>query len=86
MWVCFGCGGILSCSDSHKTVLLFPLHIACNFESYAAHRTPPLFAVCCQKQQHQKTPRAQQYSARLLITCAHVELNVKHHRTTRNRI
>ena len=63
MWVCFGCGGILSGSDWHKIVLSFPLHIACNLESYAAHRTPPLFAVCCQKQQHQKTPRAQQYSA-----------------------
>ena len=64
MWVCFGCGGILSCSDWHIIVLSFPRHIACNFESYAAHRTPLLFAVCCQKQQHQKTPRAQQYSAR----------------------
>ena len=26
MWVCFGCGGILSCSDWHKIVLLLPLH------------------------------------------------------------
>ena len=65
--VCFGCGGILSCSDWHKIVLLFPLHIACNFESYAAHRTPPISAVCCQKQQQQKTPRAQQYSARRVL-------------------
>ena len=64
MWVCFGCGEILSCCDRHEIVLLFPLQIACNFEIYAAHRTPPLFAVCCQKHQHQKTPRAQQYSAR----------------------
>ena len=49
------CGGIISCFDWHKIVLLFPLHIACNFESYAAHRTPPISAVCCQKrQQHRR--------------------------------
>ena len=42
----------------------FPLHIACNFESYAAHGTPPISAVGCQKQKQQKTPRAQQCSAR----------------------
>ena len=64
MWVCFGCGGILSCSDWHKIVPLFLLQIASNFESYAAHRALPLCSVCCQKQQYQKTPRAQQYSAR----------------------
>ena len=45
MWVCIGCGGIISCCDWHTIVLLFPLHITCNFESYAAHRTPPLSAV-----------------------------------------
>ena len=40
MWVRFGCGGILSCSDSHKIVILFPLHIACNFYvmPHTAHR------------------------------------------------
>ena len=63
MWVCVGFGGIISCSDWHKIVHLFPLHIARNVESYAAHRTPPISAVCCQKQK-QKTLRAQQYSAR----------------------
>ena len=51
MWVCFRCGAILSCSDWHKIVFLFPLHNACHFESYAAHRTPPLSAVSCKKQQ-----------------------------------
>ena len=61
MSVCFGCGGILLCSDWQELVLLFPLHIACNFQSYAAHRTPPISAVCLLQQ---KTPRAQQYSAR----------------------
>ena len=80
--MCVGCGGITSCSDWHKIVLLFPLHIARNFESYAAHHTPPISAVCCQKQQQQKTPRAQQYTSSLVITCAHGKLNVKHHRTT----
>ena len=68
MSVCFGCGGILLCSDWQELVLLFPLHIACNFQSYAAHRTPPISAVCCQKKhQQQKTPRAQQYSARRVL-------------------
>ena len=28
------------------------------FESYAAHGTPPLSAVCCKKQQQEDTPRA----------------------------
>ena len=37
MWVCCGCGGILSCSDWRKIVVLFR-SIACNFEIYAAHR------------------------------------------------
>ena len=86
MWVCVGCAGIISCSDWHIIVILFPLHIACIFESYAAHRTPPISVVCCQKQQQQqqKTPRAQQYSqctSSLLIPCAHGKLDVKHHRT-----
>ena len=27
-----------------QIVILFPLHIACNFEGYAAHRTPPISA------------------------------------------
>ena len=48
----------------------------CQFESYAAHRTPPLSALCCKKQQ-QKTPRAQQYTSSLVIPCAHGKLNVK---------
>ena len=52
MWVFSGCDGILSCSDWHKIALSFPLHIACNFERYATHRTPPLFAVCCQVMLH----------------------------------
>ena len=83
MWVCFGSGGILSCSDWHKIVLLFPLHIARNFENHAAHRTPPLFAVCSQKQHQKDTSRAAvQCTSSLLIPCAHVDLNVKHHRTT----
>ena len=36
---------------------------------------------CCNKQQHNKTPRAQQYSSPL-VPCAHGKLNVKHYRTT----
>ena len=56
----------------------------CQFESYAAHRTPALSDVCCKKQQ-QKTPRAQQYPSSLVTPCAHGKLNVKHHRTPRNR-
>ena len=74
MWVCFRCGGILSCSDWHKIVILFPLHCM-NFESYAAHRTPPLSAVCCKKQQQQKTPRVQQCTSSLLIPCAHGKMS-----------
>ena len=53
--------------------------IGCNFESYTAHHTPPLSALFCKKQQHQKTLRAQQYTSSLLIP--HGKLNVKHHRT-----
>ena len=82
MWVCFRCGGILSCSDWDKIVILFPLHCM-NFESYAAHRTPPLSAVCCKKQQQQKTPRVQQCTSSLPIPCAHGKLNVKHLRNRR---
>ena len=48
---------------------------------YAAHRKPPLFALCCKKQPQQKTPRAQQYTSSRVIPCAHGKLNVKHHRT-----
>ena len=51
------------------------------FERYAAHRKPPLSALCCKKQQH-RTPRAQQYTSSLLIPCADGKLIVKHHRTT----
>ena len=99
MWVFSGCDGILSCSDWHKIALSFPLHIACNFERYATHRTPPLFAVCCQVMLHtahrhsllsaarsssirRHLAQAVQCTSSLLIPCAHVELNVKHHRTT----
>ena len=82
MWVCVGCGGIISCSDWHRIFLLFPLHIAYNFESYAAHRTPPLSAVCCKKQHKEKTPHAQHCTSSLLIPCAYRKLKVKHHRTT----
>ena len=55
--------------------------IGCQFEHCAAHRKPPLSALCCKKQQH-RTPRAQQYTSSLLIPCADGKLNVKHHRTT----
>ena len=82
MWACFRCRGILSCSDWHKICRLFPLHIACKFKNYAAHRTPPLSAGCCKKQQKQKPPRAQQRTSSLLIPCAHGKLNVNHHQTT----
>ena len=43
---------------------------------------PHTAALCCKKQQQQKTPRAQQYTLSLLISCAHAKLNVKYHRTT----
>ena len=82
MRVCFGLGGMLSCSDWHKIILLFPLRIACNFGSCAAHRTPPPSVVCNKKQQQQKTPRAQQCTSSPLIPCAGGKPNVKHHRTT----
>ena len=86
MWVCVGCGGIISCSDWHKMVLSFPLHIACNFENYAAHRTPHTASLCCllpEAAAAEDTSRAAvQYTSSLLIPCAHVKLNVKHHRTT----
>ena len=55
--------------------------ISCLFEHYAAHRKPPLFALCCKKEQ-QQTPRAQQCTSSLVIPCAHGKLNVKHHRKT----
>ena len=77
MWACFRCRGILSCSDWHNIFRLFPLHIACNFENYAAHRTPPLSSGCSKKQHKQKPPRAQQRTSSLLIPCAHGKLNVK---------
>ena len=67
-------------------VLLGTISLVCfrsigyQFESYAAHHTPPLSALCCTKQQ-QKTPRAQQFTSSLAIPCAHGKLNVKHYRT-----
>ena len=84
MWVCFGCGGIVSCSDWHKIVLAFPLHCM-KFGKLC--RTPYtvalcLSAVCCKKQQQQKTPCAQQCTSSFLIPCADWKLNVKHNRTT----
>ena len=48
---------------------------------HTAHRRS-LSAVCCKKQQQKKTRCAQQCTSSLLIPCAHVALNVKHHRTT----
>ena len=92
MWVCVGYGGMLSCSYWHKIVFLFPLHIACNFESYAAHRTPPISDVCCcllpkaaAAEAAEDTSRAAvQCTSSLLIPCAQGKLNVKHHRTTPN--
>ena len=83
---CFSSGDVLSAAGFSGVVIgtksLFCFRsIGCQFESYAAHRTPPLFALCCKKQQ-QKTPRAQQYTSSLVIPCAHGKLNVKHHRTT----
>ena len=56
--------------------------IGCRFERYAAHRKPPLFALCCKKQHPQKTSRSQQYTSSLVIPCAHGKLNVNHHRIT----
>ena len=44
--------------------------------------------LCCkqqqkqQQQQQQKTPRAQQYTSNLLMSCAPGKLNAKHHQTT----
>ena len=49
-----------------KSVFCFR-SIFCRFERYAAHRKPPLFALCCKYQQQQKTFRAQQYTSRLVI-------------------
>ena len=80
----FGCGGIISCSDWHKIVLLFPLHIACNFWRYC--RTQHASALCCllpEAAASQDTSHAAvQCTSSLLISCALVKLNVKHHRTT----
>ena len=46
MWVFFGCGGILSCSDWHNIFLWFPLQIACNLKimRHTAHRRSLLSA------------------------------------------
>ena len=83
----FRCGFVLDAAGffriliGTKSFLCFR-SISCNFESYAAHCTPPLFAVCCKKQQQQKTPRAQQCLLSLLMPCTHGKLEVKHHRTT----
>ena len=59
-----------------KTLFCFASsHISLKFMPHTA-------VLCCKKQQQQKTPRAQQYTSRLVISCAHGKLNVKHHRTT----
>ena len=79
MWVCFGCGGILSCFDWHKIVLLFPLHVILKV-MHTAHRRSLLSAATSSSKQ--KTPRAQQCTPSLLIPCADGKLNAKHHRTT----
>ena len=46
MWVCAGCGGILSCSDWHKIVLLFRsiLHVILKVMPHTAHRRSLLSA------------------------------------------
>ena len=78
---CFGCGEFSGVLIGTKSLFCFR-SIRCRFERYAAQRKPPLFDLCCKKQQQQKTPRAQQYTSSLVIPCAHGKLNVKHHRTT----
>ena len=86
MWVYVGCGGILSCSDWRKIFLLFPLHNVCNFETYAAHRTPHTTTLCCLLQEaaaaEDTSSAAVQCMSSLLTPCSHGKLNVKHHRTT----
>ena len=54
---------------------------ACNFESYAAHRTPPLSAARSSSSRI-RLARSSTRRVFLLISCAHGKLNVKHHRTT----
>ena len=82
----FSSGGVLGAAEfsgiliGTKSLFCFR-SIGCQYENYAAHRTPPLSALCCNKQQ-QKTLHAQQYTSSLVIPCAHGKLNVKHHRTT----
>ena len=76
-----GAANVSGVLNGTKSVFCFR-SISCRFERYAAHLKPPLFALCCKKQQQQKTFRAQQYTSSLLIQCAHGKLNVKHHRTT----
>ena len=46
MWVCVGCGGIISCSDWHKIVLLFRsiLHVILKVMPHTAHRRSLLSA------------------------------------------
>ena len=47
MWVCVGCGGIISCSDWHKIVLFFPLHamhVILKVVPHTAHRRSLLSA------------------------------------------
>ena len=82
----FSSGGVLGAAEFSGVLIgtksLFCFRSGgCQFESYATHRTPPLSDLCCKKQQ-QKTPRAQQYTSSLVISCAHGKLNIKHHRTT----
>ena len=60
---CFGCSEISWCSDWHEVVILFPLHL---MPVLTLCRTP-LFALCCKKQQQQKTPCAHQYTSSLVI-------------------
>ena len=76
-----GAAGFYGALIGTKSLFCFR-SVGCRFESYAAHRTPPFFALCGKKHQQQKTPRAQQYKSSLVIPCAHAKLNFKHHRTT----
>ena len=57
---------------------------ACNFESYAAHRRPPLSAAPISSSSRIRLARSSTRRVLLLKLCAHGKLNAKHHRTTPN--